>query len=160
MKHLHRPLKVMIRTIPVLLPVIFPSLIHSAPTPSHPATDALNRKLPTYQEVGPVKPGKEVGMFYWTWHTQQARSSPAPYVVSDYLKKDPNALYDFKNPVWPIAGSYFWGEPLFGFYLNTDKWVLRKHAEMLADAGVDFVMFDCTNGSFTWKESYRELCKV
>ncbi|MBR2330920.1 MAG: hypothetical protein IKA38_00345, partial [Alistipes sp.] len=43
---------------------------------------------------------------------------------------------------------------------DTDRWVLRKHAEMLADAGVDMIMFDCTNGSFTWRESYTVLCEV
>lgn len=54
----------------------------------------------------------------------------------------------------------FWGEPLFGFYRDTDRWVLRRHAEMLADAGVDVIFFDCTNGSFTWRESYTALCEV
>ena len=38
--------------------------------------------------------------------------------------------------------------------------MLRKHAEMLADAGVDVVFFDCTNGSYTWKSSYDALMKV
>jgi len=31
---------------------------------------------------------------------------------------------------------------------------------MLADAGVDAVFFDCTNGSLTWKTSYTKLLKV
>jgi len=49
---------------------------------------------------------------------------------------------------------------LLGYYKTTDPWVLRKHAEMLADAGVDAVFFDCTNGSLTWKDSYETMFKV
>ena len=39
---------------------------------SHPATDALGRKLPTFEEVGAPRKGKYVGLFYWTWHTNFA----------------------------------------------------------------------------------------
>ena len=49
---------------------------------------------------------------------------------------------------------------MLGYYKTTDPWVLRKHAEMLADAGVDAVFFDCTNGSQTWRESYEALMKT
>ncbi|MCH3985844.1 MAG: hypothetical protein LKE55_07225 [Prevotella sp.] len=31
---------------------------------------------------------------------------------------------------------------------------------MLADAGVDVVFFDCTNGDITWKDSYEALMKT
>lgn len=124
------------------------------------ATDAVGRKLPDYKAVGPLKKDKFVGLFYWTWHTQQAKNNPA-LNVTEYLERDPGAVEDYNNPVWPKRKSpWFWAEPLFGYYLNTDEWVLRKHAEMLADAGVDMIMFDCTNGNITWKESYMKLCEV
>lgn len=42
---------------------------------------------------------------------------------------------------------HYWAEPHFGYYSSNDEWVLRKHAYMLADAGVDFVFFDTTNGN-------------
>ncbi|WP_199856301.1 hypothetical protein [Lunatibacter salilacus] len=128
-----------------------------------PATDALGRSLPTFEEVGPNRPDKYVGIFYWTWHTQQSKNSDSAYNVMEILDQRPEAINDYLDPIWPTrdkAGSFFWAEPLFGYYLNTDKWVLYKHAEMLADAGVDMVMFDCTNGSFTWKESYLALAEV
>lgn len=128
-----------------------------------PATDAVGRKLPTYEEVGPLKKDKLVGIFYWTWHTALSKSSDRPYDVTKILKEKPEAIHNYNDPVWPSpskAGSFFWGEPLFGYYLDTDRWVLYKHAEMLADAGVDMIMFDCTNGSFTWKESYMALAEV
>jgi hypothetical protein len=128
-----------------------------------PATDALGRKLPTYEEVGPLKKDKFVGIFYWTWHTQQSKNSDAAYNVMEILEKKPEAIHDYNDPIWPTsaqAGAFFWSEPLYGYYLDTDRWVLYKHAEMLADAGVDMVMFDCTNGSFIWKESYMALAEV
>ncbi|PSL32871.1 hypothetical protein [Dyadobacter jiangsuensis] len=124
------------------------------------ATDAVGRKLPGHDEVGDLKKDKFVGLFYWTWHTQQAKNNP-PLNVMEYLARDPKAVHDFKNPVWPKRNSpWFWAEPLFGYYIDTDEWVLRKHAEMLADAGVDMIIFDCTNGNITWKESYMKLCEV
>ena len=36
----------------------------------------------------------------------------------------------------------------------------KKHAEMLADAGIDVVFFDCTNGSLTWQDSYEALMET
>ena len=124
------------------------------------ATDAVGRKLPGHEQVGDLKKDKFVGLFYWTWHTQQAKNNP-PLNVTEYLARDPKAVHDFKNPIWPKRNSpWFWAEPLFGYYIDTDEWVLRKHAEMLADAGVDMIIFDCTNGNITWKESYMKLCEV
>jgi len=124
-----------------------------------PATDSLGRKLPTHDEVGDLRKDKFVGLFYWTWHTNFAGNSALN--TTEILASNPEAINDFNSPVWKNnRGPYFWNEPLFGYYRDTDHWLLRKHAEMLADAGIDVIFFDCTNGSYTWKESYMELCKV
>jgi hypothetical protein len=71
-------------------------------------------------------------------------------------------MKDYNHPAWGSKrpGFFFWEQPLLGYYKTTDPWVLRKHAEMLADAGVDAVFFDCTNGSLTWVESYEALMKT
>jgi hypothetical protein len=124
-----------------------------------PATDALGRKLPGYAEAGDLRSNKFVGIFYWTWHNDVGGGMPA-FTVSEILAAHPDAANNYRHPAWPHAGYFFWGEPLFGYYSNTDSWVLRRHAEMLADAGVDVIFFDCTNGSFTWRESYMALCRV
>lgn len=126
-----------------------------------PATDALGRELPTHDEVGGVKEDKFVGLFYWTWH-MNFHENP-PHNVSEILLEKPEAIHNYDDPIWPEhkRNSYFfWGEPLYGYYRNKDEWVLRKHAEMLADAGVDVIFFDSTNGDLTWKESYMELARV
>lgn len=126
------------------------------------ATDALGRNTPEFQDAGPVKPNKYVGMFYWTWHTDNLAGFSPVMNVTEILKRHPEAALDANHPEWKgiWAGVFWWDEPLFGYYRTTDPWVLRKHAEMLADAGVDVVFFDCTNGDFTWKSSYTVLLDV
>jgi len=125
-------------------------------------TDNLGRTTPSKEEAGATRTGKCVGIFYWTWHTDDNAVSPV-INVSQILKQDPNAATNLNDTAWgeiKIGGTYWWNEPLFGYYRTTDDWVLRKHAQMLADAGVDVVFFDCTNGNLTWKSSYTELLKV
>lgn len=127
-----------------------------------PATDGLGRKLPTYAEVGPEKGDKFVGLFYWIWHTHFAQSVPYAFNVGEAVEKFPEAAQDYNHPVWggTRLGTYWWGEPLFGFYRETDPWVIGKHAEMLCEAGVDVIIFDATNGSETWDESWQALCET
>ena len=124
------------------------------------ATDGLGRKLPGYDETGPQK-NKFIGLFYWTWHTD-FNAEPAVMNITEILNQYPEAATELNHPAWKgiVGGTFWWDEPLFGYYRTTDEWLLRKHAEMLADAGVDVVFFDCTNGSFTWKSSYTALLKV
>ncbi len=126
------------------------------------AVDGLGRSLPTYTEVGETDKEKFVGLFYWTWHYNFASSNEADN-VTEILKQYPEAVNDFSHPAWENTYSgkpYHWNEPLFGYYQNLDEYVVRKHAEMIADAGVDVIIFDCTNGSYTWQPAYEVLFKV
>jgi hypothetical protein len=41
---------------------------------------------------------------------------------------------------------HHWGEPYLGYYVADDEWMIRKHAQMLVDAGVDVILLDVTNG--------------
>ena len=124
------------------------------------ATDGLGRVLPTHEETGDVRQGKFVGLFYWTWHCTHANATP-PHNVSKIIEEYPEAIHDLNHPAWGnINAPHHWNEPLFGYYNTIDKWVLRKHAEMLADAGVDVIIFDNTNGTFTWRQSYIRLLEV
>ena len=127
-----------------------------------PATDALGRKLPMRSETGNQRNNKFVGLFYWTWHTDGNADFSPVLNITEILKQYPEAATDANHPAWQgiSGGVFWWDEPLMGYYRTTDEWVLRKHAEMLADAGVDVVFFDCTNGSLTWKTSYTVLLKV
>ena len=127
------------------------------------ATDNLGRTTPTEQEVGATKTGKYVGIFYLTWHTDNLADFSPVINISQILKQDPSAATNLNDPAWGgiiNGGVYWWDEPLLGYYRTTDDWVLRKHAQMLADAGVDVVFLDCTNGSQTYKSAWTKLLKV
>ena len=144
---------------------IFGSLNRNVPQPSQirpdtwAATDGLSRTLPTKGEVRGKNARKFVGLFYWTWHTNFAQNHEA-LNATEILSAHPQILHDFASPLWQSTADgrpYFWGKPLFGYYRDTDAYVLRKHAELLADAGVDVIFFDCTNGTSTWDESTDAL---
>lgn len=123
------------------------------------ATDGLGRTLTLNT---PKRENKFVGMFYWIWHYPWCANYSA-INTTQILEKNPDAKYDFNHPAW---GNYqdgvpqFWDEPLFGYYSDLDEYVLRKHAELLADADIDVVIFDSTNGTETFKDGYETLFKV
>lgn len=119
-------------------------------------TDDLGRKAANYEEVGDLKEGRSVGMFYWTWHSSFETCQPLNN--SEFAKLYPEAKHDYYSKLWPnTATVYYWNEPLFGYYSGIDYWVYRKHAAMLSAAGVDAILFDCTNGTNTWRRQYQVL---
>lgn len=122
------------------------------------AVDGLGRRLPGKEEVGPPRPDRTVGMFYFLW--LGAHIQGGPYDVTRILEEEPGAMQRPDSPLWgPLHAPHHWGESLFGYYLTDDASVLRKHAQMLTDAGVDMVVFDVTN-QLTYREWYRALFRV
>jgi len=120
-------------------------------------TDGLGRVSLTYADVGAPREDKTLAMFYWTWHTKETASKGAVN-TTELLKEYPDAKNDYNHAAWQGKGHYcFWNEPIYGFYTTEDPWVLRRQAELLANAGVDTVFTDNTNGGFTWRESYLVL---
>ncbi|MBQ9370912.1 MAG: hypothetical protein IJU03_01860 [Thermoguttaceae bacterium] len=122
------------------------------------ATDGLGRPLPSFAEVGPTRPGKYVACFYFLWNGRHGDAGP--YDISKILAEHPEAKDDPNSPYWgKMYEPHHWGESIFGYYVGEDESVLRKHAQMLGDAGVDVICFDVTN-QLTYPESYRPLFKV
>lgn len=122
------------------------------------ATDALGRKVPTFPSVPAPRSDRTVGIFYFLWHG--AHIQGGPFDVTKILGADPAAMQKPDSPLWgPLHAPHHWGESLFGYYLTDDEGVLRKHAQMLADAGVDVVIFDVTN-QVTYRDYYRALLRV
>jgi len=115
------------------------------------ATDGLGRILPGPKECGPVKKDKWVGIFYWTWHTQRGGPNDNSRLLA--------AAKDGKVNWSASSAPHHWGEPELGYYLMTDPFVIRRHASMLADVGIDVFLFDTTNPPFTWKDEYEALCR-
>jgi hypothetical protein len=115
------------------------------------ASDGLGRTMPTFTETGGVKKDRTVGIFYFLWLGQHGRTV---YDNTRLLAEHPD------QPQYGPAGQFhFWGEPLFGYYQADEEFVVRKHAQMLADAGVDVMIMDVTN-AVTYPKVYLTVCKV
>jgi hypothetical protein len=116
------------------------------------ATDALGRTLPRGAEVGAPKRDRTVGIFYFNWHA--AFGNKDVHDIAKILKANPSA------PVWgPVHAPHYWSEPRFGYYRPDDPWVIRKHVQMLVDAGVDALILDVTN-ALTYDVEREALCAV
>ncbi|MDQ8734761.1 hypothetical protein [Paenibacillus sp. LHD-38] len=120
--------------------------------------DGLGRELPSREEAGPIRPDRYVGLFYFLWLGQHG--TWGPFDNTQIIANWPEAVYDPRHPAWgPPSSFHFWGEPLYGYYLNDDAWVLRKHVQMLASSGIDFLVFDTTNAEI-YKRVYDILFQI
>lgn len=127
--------------------------------------DGLGRILPQQSEVGPLKEGKQVGLFYFLW--QGDESSPTSENFWDLTKlyhEDPAVFHDFHHPGWGGGSKgtgkyYFWGEPIYGYYRGDDYWVHLKNIQLLADAQIDFLVIDATN-RITYPRQAETLMKA
>lgn len=129
------------------------------------AVDDLGRVVSAPKDVPAPRADRKVGLFYFLWldgDIPRDRNLPegenGPYDISKIEKVDP----------WPeqndaLVGSdaqmHYWGEPLFGYYASSDPYVLKRHVRLIADAGVDTLIFDTTN-AVTYENAYLALCDV
>ncbi|MBO7398506.1 MAG: hypothetical protein J6V10_05380, partial [Clostridia bacterium] len=110
--------------------------------------------------------GKFVGIFYSSWHQEISLSTGIRNVTQilatlDSDEEREKATHDYNHKVWKGVGGYhFWDEPIYNYYSTTDRYVLRKQAELLADAGVDCIILDNTNGTYLWEASFTALFEV
>ena len=87
-----------------------------------------------------MREDKQVGLFYflcWVGAGVHVQDN-----TKEFLEM---GLKDYKKFLQDHGGEAYWAEPYFGYYLNTDTWVYRKHAYMLEAAGVDFIFLDVSN---------------
>ena len=118
----------------------------------------------SFEAVAQGKEGnREVGIFYFC--TLGQHDAKKIYDVEKILQMENgiDLLFHQDTEIAPDGGTYFWGEPLFGYYNSADTWVIRKHLKLLASAGVDFLVFDVTN-AFTYDvvtfKIMREICDL
>lgn len=104
------------------------------------AVDELGREVASSDggvDRTEVDEDTSVGMFYYVWHGQHNDSRKD---ISELLKANPD------NPDWGPEGYMHWGSrPWLGYYKGGDPYIISKHIQMLVDAGVDWLFFDCTN---------------
>ena len=146
------------KSLAFILLLTLQGLLVAAQADTWVATDALGRKI-LPEEKG-IKKDRYVGIFYFIWQgahgydrndgtnstegvkDKKTTDTVSPYDISKMLAKNPT------NPEYgPIHAFHHWGEPYFGYYLSDDEWVIRKHGQMLGDAGVDVLILDVTNAS-------------
>ena len=131
-----------------------------ASTSSWVVTDGLGRTAATNSEVGDLKEDKFVAVFFSPWHGTFSTQYVA-YNNQQILDKYPDiGKNDFSDSRWGDDGYHFWNEPIYGYYSGKDQWVIRRQAEMLAAAGVDAIVCDNTNGTFTWADTMNQIIKV
>ena len=157
--------------------VFFPRGFHHATTvpirsrfpldaPSRPcAADDLGRVVSNPKDVPEPRPDRKVGLFYFLWldgDIPRDRNLPegenGPYDVSKLETIDPAPAQN-DALTGTDAQMHYWGEPLFGYYASSDPYVLRRHVRLIADAGVDTLIFDTTN-AVTYENAYLALCDV
>ncbi len=123
-------------------------------------TDGLGRVSLTNAEVGDPKADKTLAMFFWTWHLSGTANTPRNNLQKLY-EQYPDAMRDYDHELWStLSGQFAWNDSIYGAYRSDDAWVLRRQAELLANAGVDVIFTDNTNGTNTWRAAYTELMKV
>lgn len=116
-------------------------------------TDDLGRDLYTTNDAGMNSmileddAGKRyVGLFYFLWLGEHGDSGA--FDISKILAEGGSAAKKASYAGWGSVGAmHFFAEPLYGYYYSSDEWVMRKHAELLCNAGVDFLYFDVTNAT-------------
>ncbi len=132
------------------------------------AVDGLGRAVESSEKTGEIRPDKKVGIFYFLWLTEALQKDPqsdGPYDLMKLLKNlPPEELKDIesnKGDFWPKGEGVmmYWGEPLYGYYVSRDPWVIRRHMQLLVDAGVDFLVFDTTN-NVTYPREVQAICDV
>jgi hypothetical protein len=136
-----------------------PQLVSNSKADTWVAKDGIGRNVANTTQHGRIRKDKFVGVFYMIWqgaHGFDKHGKSKDEGISKKMPSDTLSPYDItkmlaKNPTnpqyGPIHAWHYWGEPYFGYYLSNDVWVIRKHGQMLADAGVDVLMLDVTNAS-------------
>ena len=100
-----------------------------------------------------------VGIFYFLWHGTQGDWGEGPRNISKIMEEYGTASKDMPELWGRVNNTFFFAEPLYGYYRATDTWVLRKHMELLTNAGIDFLYFDTTN-NYIYQTSALSIMKI
>ncbi len=115
-----------------------------------------NNLIVGFNEQGRVVPAvagrrededKQVGIFYFLWLGQHG-SNGIYHIPTIREQYGDDVLFHQNVPESPSPQFHWWETPLYGYYNSGDEWVIRRHMEMLTEAGVDFLVFDTTNANY------------
>ena len=118
-------------------------------------SDGMGRTFPTQAETGAPRTGKYVGIFYFLFMSSE--STTIWDTTQVYLDGGVEAVWEME----PLDGFHCWARPYFGYYrTDLDEWIYRKHAQLLTDAGIDFVFLDTTNHGGLFEKCWTLLLKT
>ena len=121
-------------------------------------TDDLDRSLYDASQVGVVTEDHDVGIFYFLWHGEHGDAGQLN--MQEIIDQAGASAGDVNNPLWgKVHDWHHWGEPLYGYYYINDEYIMRKHVELLINAGIDFLYFDTTN-NFTYSHNALKLMSI
>lgn len=119
-----------------------------------------------------VREDKKVGIFYFIWQGAHGYDESGYFGgdIQPPSASDVNSPYDISvlerghaDPqtiaFGPKGAMHHWGKPYLDYYVANDKWVIRKHAQMLKAAGVDVIFIDLTNG-YAYLPVVKTICSV
>ena len=146
-------------------PLFAPAQESGVPGAPWRASDDLGRVVVDPADVPALRDDRKVGIFYFLWCDESVprdRNLPEnesrPYDLSKTELIDPAPAQ--KDALVGTDGQmHYWGEPLFGYYDSRDPFVMRRHLRLVADAGIDALIFDTTN-AVTYPDVYLPLCDL
>ncbi len=101
--------------------------------------DNLGRKI---HPIDGFREDRKVGIFYFFWAGQEREFETSLFDIQKLIDSNNTAQLESEEDFYNF---YYCGEPIYGYYNMQDKWVLKRHMELLTLAGIDFICIDCTN---------------
>lgn len=123
----------------------------------------LFENLDELHHVGTLTDDHDVGIFYFLFlgehkSTTNGAGDDGIFNMEEILK-NPAATGANYSGWGPVNAMHHFAEPLYGYYYSSDTWVMRRHMELLSNAGVDFLYIDVTNG-YSYIANAKKLMKV
>jgi hypothetical protein len=80
--------------------VALPAGAQGVDSDSWAATDALGRKVRSYDEAPAKREGKTVAIFYWTWHNNRHKPTRQVKNITEIVRQHPEAMQQTDHPLW------------------------------------------------------------
>lgn len=131
----------------------------------------IRQFVATMDEVGrEIKVGEyaekdyHVGLFYHVWHGDfgvDDGATPSQNLLMDNIYNIQHMLdtnnSDLFSATKNLTKFHYWNEPLYGYYLPSDEWVLTRHVELFTMADIDYLCVDATNTAGNKKDGSGEF---
>lgn len=144
------------RALPDQHTVIDPDYIDRDENGNAVVFDADSRLLGVYGSNG----RRYVGIFYFLWHGTMNYDTESPRNIQELLDRYGDKAKDM-NELWgrTYFSTFYFSKPLYGYYRSDDEWVIRRHLELLINAGIDFLYFDTTN-NYLYERSALKIMEI